>query len=349
MLKLPQTVVVNWHPNNIKHYTAKGYIYTKTGQPLEINVEDIVPTANVKVTVICDCCGKEYQVTMTNYTRSMKDSGSVVCYDCKFDKTKQTLQDRYGVDAPSKIQGYSEKARVTCLERYGVENAMQLKSTQAKAKQTLYQHYGVTVPLKSEELKHKAKQSCLERYGVVNSFMSEEVRAKARQTLEKHYGVSNPGLSRHLVEKAKRTCIERYGGESSQSDPVVRQKSFETMLTNDGVPSSKEERRFVEILKNIYGDSACESLSAQEGMCFDCFLTINNIKIDVEYDGWYWHKDKQERDKRRDYYCMRHGYKVLRVLSKGSMPTEQQIIEGVNYLVNSEHHFFKIILDDIDI
>ena len=58
--------------------------------------------------------------------------------------------------------------------------------------------------------------------------------------------------------------------------------------------------------------------------CSQFFLDIEvisqGVKIDVEYDGWYWHKDKQ-RDVVRDMIVKKYGYlnyphlKILEELS----------------------------------
>lgn len=191
MLK-QQKVLVKWHPNNIKHYVEKGYVYTKTGQVFEAWVEDVVPTSKIDVIAVCDICGKEYVVSMCNYTRSMKNSGSVVCKECKSQKTKATLLRKYGVDIPSKINDFADKQKQTCLVKYGVENPMQLPEAKEKAKQTLIKHYGVDTPYKNEELRQRAINSCLQKYGVSNSFASKEIREKIKQTMLTKYGAENP-------------------------------------------------------------------------------------------------------------------------------------------------------------
>ena len=75
-------------------------------------------------------------------------------------------------------------------------------------------------------------------------------------------------------------------------------------------------------------------------------VTSNNgEKIDVEYDGWYWHKDTEERDKKRNYKVLNLGYKILRIKSKFLLPTEGQIKLAVEYLTNENHHYTEIVLD----
>lgn len=77
-------------------------------------------------------------------------------------------------------------------------------------------------------------------------------------------------------------------------------------------------------------------------LIYDCLLIVKDIKIDVEFDGYFWHDRQKERDKRRDFYSMRKGIKVLRFVSKGSLPTKEQITQSVEYLVNTEHYHLII-------
>ena len=67
--------------------------------------------------------------------------------------------------------------------------------------------------------------------------------------------------------------------------------------------------------------------------------------IDVDYDGWHWHKNKQEYDKRRNYWVVDQGYKILRIRSNNLLPTHEQIKEAVDYLVKGNHTLTYIDLD----
>ena len=74
-------------------------------------------------------------------------------------------------------------------------------------------------------------------------------------------------------------------------------------------------------------------------LALDVFLNIDNIKIDIEYDGLYWHSDKQ-KDRRRDNFVKSKGYKILRVLGnkKDEMPTEKCLLESVEALLNGRNY-----------
>lgn len=86
-------------------------------------------------------------------------------------------------------------------------------------------------------------------------------------------------------------------------------------------------------LKTIYEN--CE-LNYPVGNCsLDCYVEVDGNKIDVEYDGWYWHKDKQEKDKRRNYWLIKQGYKVLRYIAyKDIVPSIESLQENINKLID---------------
>ena len=82
------------------------------------------------------------------------------------------------------------------------------------------------------------------------------------------------------------------------------------------------------------------------GRCsLDCYVEINNVQIDIEYDGWYWHKDTQEEDKRRNYWLIKQGYKVLRYFSCRALPTVDELKQDIKNLVTTDKHLIIKILD----
>lgn len=73
----------------------------------------------------------------------------------------------------------------------------------------------------------------------------------------------------------------------------------------------------------------------------DCFIEVDGVKIDVEYDGRYWHRDKQ-KDRRRDEVVKSKGYKVIRVESNRALPTKEQIRSAVQTLLDTDKKFIQI-------
>lgn len=326
MIKKDQKVKIRWNPRNKNKYVELGYTFTKMGDLFEIDISDAPSYGHFDVLVECDYCHKIITMSMTNYSRSTKDRNSVACDKCKTIKTRERLQERYGVNAACQCAEFLEKAKATNTERYGYENPMQNENIRKKQINTLLDKYGVDSPAKlpqhTEAMKIYDKEAAKKNY--VEACLLK-------------YGVDNTAKLPEVIDKAKATCIERYGGESSQCSEDVRAKSLATMLEGGNISTSRPEREMVKILQEMYGEDSCNPQYLLFHIAMDCLLIIGDIKIDVEYDGSYWHDKRKEQDKRRDYYCMRRGYKVLRFKGDEMPPTKEQIKYGVDYLVNSQH------------
>lgn len=63
------------------------------------------------------------------------------------------------------------------------------------------------------------------------------------------------------------------------------------------------------------------------------------------YKSWYWHQDSQ-RDRRRDEHFKSKGWKVLRIKSGHKLPTEEQLFEAIDKLINTNRKYTEIKLDD---
>lgn len=192
--------------------------------------------------------------------------------------------------------------------------------------------------------KFKCVDVCLEKYGVSNVFAREDVKEQIKETNKLLYGHENIAHG-SLRCKVIETNMERYGVPYTTQAPEIIVKMRQSLYENGNVPSSKKEKEICQMLEDIYGLESCFPNYAYDRLNFDCLLIINNIKIDVEYDGWYWHKDKQEEDKRRNYFLTRRGFKVLRIRSSEEMPTKEQIIEAVNILLSTDKKLMYIDLD----
>ena len=78
----------------------------------------------------------------------------------------------------------------------------------------------------------------------------------------------------------------------------------------------------------------------------DIALFVDGLKINVEYDGWYWHKDSLDRDLKRDKYMQENGWEVLRVKGNRKIPKTKELLDSVKKIVNSKLNYYEIILED---
>lgn len=139
--------------------------------------------------------------------------------------------------------------------------------------------------------------------------------------------------------------MKKYGVPYSTQAKEVIVKMRKSLQEKGCVPTSQKQLEVYNMLVQLYGKESCILNYPYDRLNFDCLLIVNDIKIDVEYDGWYWHKDKQEEDKRRNYFLTKKGFKVLRIRSLEEIPTISQIKEAVNILVKTDKKLLYIDLD----
>lgn len=340
--------------SNYKYYQGLGY-EGKIGQKILVRNKDLQDGTSVKEDRQCDCCGKIYTRRHSQHVRSFKRWNEDLCMECSHDEAhtkktterrRQTCLEKYGADNPSRVSEFQNNRTNTMLERYGVVNYFQADEFQEKAIATSLERYGTEFPCQSEEVKEKSKQTCLERYGVENPTANSEIRAKQiNACLEKYGAVSSLGNS-EIREKGKKTMLERYGYEQAGNCPELLQKAAETRLRNgNGVSTSTQQLQVKAMLDKIAPHYEHELNYVLSFLFLDIALFITeDLKIDIEYDGSYWHKDSQ-KDRRRDEFVKSQGFKVLRIRSGHLIPTQKELIEAINKLL-SGYNFTQIILKD---
>lgn len=318
MLIPNQLVEVRISYRNITHYKDLGY-NVKNKDAIMVPPEHLPTGSKIKVDVICDGCGKLLHREYIDYLNSHTDNLDL-CNKCNRIKANKTM-----------------------INRYGVEHAVHCPELFAKQKKTLIEKYGVDCPFKSEEINAKKAATNMERYGGNSVMCSDEGKKKYRQTCIKKYGVPNYSQTSEYKIKFQNTCIEHFGVPHPSLCPDIVQKSLNTMAKNGTVKTSSQQIQVYEMIKNKHPDVILNYPFSS--LSLDIFVEINNVKIDVEYDGWFFHQDKQ-KDIKRDKFLQSQGFKTLRIRSGHLLPTEQELFDAIDYLVNTEHHFKEIILSD---
>ena len=200
----------DWLKNNYPRFYE--YIVNKYINGLTINEKIYMFYNNMSDRPVCKTCGGP--VKFFSY---LKGFGQHCCAKCTQadknvrDKYKQSCQDKYGdnwtehiatIGKKTKKERYGDenynninKMKQTCLERYGVDNAMKFKEIQDKGKQTCLERYGVEYYTQSKQhkdnynnIQEKSRQTCLERYGVPAATQNPEVKAKISKICQNKYG-----------------------------------------------------------------------------------------------------------------------------------------------------------------
>lgn len=183
----------------------------------------------------------------------------------------------------------------------------------------------------------KYKDTMMKKYGASNSAQVPEIVEKIKATNREKCGCDWQLQSEDVQTKSRKTMKERYGAEHPLQVEEFLAKGMKTRCENHNCPTSKPQLALSHLLLDMYGN--CE-LERPCGRCsLDCVVVIDDILIDVEYDGGYYHQDKM-RDIRRDNFVKKQGYKVLRIKSDkhDTLPSPELIDEKIQMLLHGWNH-----------
>lgn len=360
MLLPNQQYRVKWNVRNKARFIELGYEFTELGDTVMVKAEDLSFGSHIYVKVQCDFCGCVVEKKMHTYNLQHHPKYGDCCAKCQPKKNKLVCMDKYGVDNGSKTQEAIDKIKQTCMDKYGVDNPARIdgasdkisakikesyknEESVEKRKRTNREKYGCDYPSQNEDIKRKQAQTMIERYGVDHPKKSKEIREREVEHNRKKYGVDYYQQTEEGKRRMVETNLKKYGVKYTLQSPKIREKGLQTLYKNGTCPTSKQQIYVCSLLKEIYGN--CDLNKPAYSFSLDCFVEVNGEKIDVEYDGWYWHKSRQEQDKKRNYFLMDRGYRILRIRANYELPTKEQLVEGIDYLVKDNHHLCFIDLD----
>lgn len=314
--------------------------------------------------------GVKEKIVATNKERYGENYGKVF-----HERAVETLKNRYGVSSPIEVPGALEKNIETFQSHYGDYNTGKSQILQ----EAMLNKYGKTSVSNEEWQKENVKNSKIERFG---DNYGELIFEKSRFTMQKRYGVTSATKIPGVLDKIKNTRFEKYGqyqpiNFAEKRDKTCRQKYGDdyqmqflekqqaTMFDRYGVSNPMHVPEIRERIAKSYYKNGSQKCSSQQFMVYEMLKTlfpfseielnypfstlsldiaIIDAKIAIEYDGSYWHQDSQ-KDRRRDEFVKSQGWKVLRIKSGHKLPTNDQLKEAVERLLNG-FSFAQIILDD---
>lgn len=203
--------------------------------------------------------------------------------------------------------------------------------------------YGVENPMHRDEVKTKTKETLLRRYGVKKFGHIEGNREKIIKTSLDKYGFENPLQSEDVINKRRATNLIRYGHINAAQSFEIRKKIVKTYESRGTVRTSTQQVAVYEMLLSAgYDVKLNYPVSATS---LDIGLFIEDKKINIEYDGWYWHQDTN-KDRRRDEYIKSQGWSILRIRSGKLTPKLDSIINSINKILKEDKKYEQLILED---
>jgi hypothetical protein len=244
-------------------------IDAKIGQSIEIDISYLWKGSNIEIEAKCDICEEQKKIQFNLYNKNIKKYNIYTCSNkCSSFKNKLTNLERYGIENYINI----DKTRKTKLERHGNEkyqNVEKIKETKLlnhgdenfnnveKIKKTNLEKYGVEWSFLSDGVIEKIEKTNLEKYGVSDFRKSEVVKSKRKKTMNEKYGTDSFMKTDEFKEKSKLTNLNKYGVESSNQSDIIKEKKLQSMLKKYGFISNscteESKRKLKETNLSKYG------------------------------------------------------------------------------------------------
>ena len=213
----------------------------------------------------------------------------------------------------------SEKAKNTCLERYGVEHYNKTPGYLVQLKKTSLEKYGCEHFSQNEEVKAKLRKTCLEKFGSENPLSNKEIRDKTEQTNLQRYGFRHPSQVPEIRQKQKDTLMAKYG----------------TLVVNSNY--GKAENTVREWLEKESGKEFKSDWKILGGKQIDMYNP--ELKLGVEYCGLYWHSEYNGRDKNYHYskylQCLNQDIRLITIFSDEWTDREKQVKNFLKSVIGS--------------
>lgn len=145
------------------------------------------------------------------------------------------------------------------------------------------------------------------------------------------------GLRTAVGHQKGKTYEDIYGVEKAQEMKKKRSKWLqENNIRKHCVKVSKPQAQLYAIVKKEHPTAELEyEVRINEGKRIYLDIAIPEKKINIEYDGMYWHKKNDStirvKDVERDAYLKKEGWRVFR-FQYWNNPTEEELISEYNNL-----------------
>lgn len=149
------------------------------------------------------------------------------------EKTRLTMQERYGTDFPSQSKEVRAKIEQACMDKFGVRVSSMAPEVIAKNKATHLERYGVTSAFSVPATREKAligaasPESCQKRIDTLNKTFEafgDKITASRKKTCLEKFGVEHPLQNAAVMKKVSATNLEKYGVEHIFSTGKIRER-----------------------------------------------------------------------------------------------------------------------------
>ena len=191
----------------------------------------------------------------------------------------------------------------------------------------------------------RREQTCKDKYGCINVFQHPDVKSKSKETSMQKYGTEYACQSEEIKDKIRQISLHKYGTEWPIMSSVVREKIMESFYLHGTQPTSSQQFCIYNMLKEYYGDDYVKLNYPCGWYSLDVAILFDDIAVNVEYDGAFWHTN-QDKDRKRDEFVKDYGYRILRIKSGTKIPNFADLVDKIESLRYGEHAYDEMVLPD---
>ncbi len=231
---LSKEVKIKMSARYLYRYRELGY-ECNVGDIVLIKIEHLTGSAKVIISAKCDYCDNEKEISYKDYNKILTRSNLFSCSKkCGVLKAKITNLEKYGVENVFQSEKIKDIIIETNLKKYGVSSPMMSKEIREKSKKTCLEKYGHENILQSTEIREVYKKIIFEKYGVEHPMLIQETKEKIKETFLEKYSVEHPMLIQATKDKIKETCLEKYGVEHPFQSNIIKEKIKKSNLEKYG-------------------------------------------------------------------------------------------------------------------
>ena len=224
---------------------------------------------NIENKPTCPICGKKLSFIGKNNKMFLSHCSN----KCK--KLDKNVNDKWKKSCGAKGTN-REKAKLTMIKKYGVENPYQIPEVINKITKTNKE--------KINESLEKQRKTCLLKYGTEYYMQTNEFKEQSKITSLNKYGVEHPMKAEIIKEKYNRALVVK--------KIIMTKKSHGTFNT------SKDEDLSYELLKEKYPDVIRQYKDSRYPFLCDFYIPSLDLFIECQY-GWQhgnhpFNKDNEE-------------------------------------------------------
>lgn len=154
--------------------------------------------------------------------------------------------------------------------------------------------------------------------------MKEKISLKVKENWKK--GLHKNTLDEIMSEKHR---------EQSRNRLNKNNTALNMTLKSSMVLTSNPQKRLFEKVKSIFPEAILEYKIFNRSLD----IAIPEQKIDIEYDGHYWHNKRKEEDEKRDLLLKNNGWSVIRYSER--IPSIKQIKQDIDLILNNHNDKYK--------